>query len=564
MATAEPSWTRLEPSPRDPSMATGLRAEVHDPLWLLARQLQFGELHAQDAGSPVWVELDGEVGRLTRYRPGPADGGPGRPWDGDQPLEELVEAEPEGEHPLRLAAAAGLHFLMLLDQEQVGSYAAAYLALARYRLAADPAIDPTGGRFLAVLAGRTLDGVTLYRDLVAADPALPAEPAIAPGDDTAAVHRAADRFRAWYQALAGPTQPSAWVPARLEYQLNVAGPLPTGEVVLTASEYDQGRLDWSAFDLAAEGASLGAAADPAGPTDLRRAGLPVPVVYRGMPAARFWQFEDAAVDFGDLSAAPEDLTRLLLVEFATVYGNDHFVVAVDLGVGSLCRIRRLVVTDSFGGSTEVPHVATADADADRTGTFRLFELGAGSVRSPLFLLAPTLGTSLNGPPVEAVRLLRDEGANLAWAVEAIAAPGGGFPVDRAGSGPAQPASEPPPDHGEPPAWRYRLRTPVPDAWFPLVPIADRPGVNHLELGSLPSLGGTPPPTPWGRILAELDGVTIPEEEVSRAATTVTRAWQYTRWIDGHQHAWVGRRRGPANDSGDSGLRFDTLEPPSQL
>jgi hypothetical protein len=68
----------------------------------------------------------------------------------------------------------------------------------------------------------------------------------------------------------------------------------------------------------------------------------------------------------------------------------------------------------------------------------------------------------------------------------------------------------------------------------------------------------------GRILAELDGVTIPEEEVSRAATTVTRAWQYTRWIDGHQHAWVGRRRGPANDSGDSGLRFDTLEPPSQL
>src|SRR5512132_3121598 len=107
METARPSWTRLEPQPRDPSMATGLRAEVHDPLWLLARQLQLGEFTGEDAGSPVWVDLQGRCDRLTRYHPGPPDDTPGRPYDPSQPLEALVEAEPaapEDERPLRLTA----------------------------------------------------------------------------------------------------------------------------------------------------------------------------------------------------------------------------------------------------------------------------------------------------------------------------------------------------------------------------------------------------------------------------------------------------------------------------
>jgi hypothetical protein len=40
-----------------------------------------------------------------------------------------------------------------------------------------------------------------------------------------------------------------------------------------------------------------------------------------MPAARFWEFEDARVDFGAVDAAPQDLARMLLVEFAITYGK---------------------------------------------------------------------------------------------------------------------------------------------------------------------------------------------------------------------------------------------------
>jgi hypothetical protein len=276
-----------------------------------------------------------------------------------------------------------------------------------------------------------------------------------------------------------------------------------------------------------------------------------------MPAARFWQFEDAAVDFGDLSAAPEELSKLLLIQFAMLYGNDHFVVPVDVDIGSICHVEKLAVTDTFGQEIDVSHVAEVDREAQRTGTFRLFELGAAGFRSSVFLLAPTLAHNLSGAPVEEVRLQLDEGANLAWAVEATASRREGFPTDRAGARSATPEPDGAGRDGGP-VWRYRLRTPVPDHWFPLLPVAERPGVNHLELGSIARPDGSPGPPPWGRMLAELAGVAIPEEEVTRSSTRLMRAWQYARWVDGRQHAWIGRRRDPAASEGDSGLRFDAV------
>ena len=38
------SWTRIEPRARHDDIEIGLQARVHDPAWLLGRQLQMGEL----------------------------------------------------------------------------------------------------------------------------------------------------------------------------------------------------------------------------------------------------------------------------------------------------------------------------------------------------------------------------------------------------------------------------------------------------------------------------------------------------------------------------------------
>jgi hypothetical protein len=45
-------WSRLEPRSRSKNFAEGLAARVADPLWLLARQWQFGEFAGADAGVP--------------------------------------------------------------------------------------------------------------------------------------------------------------------------------------------------------------------------------------------------------------------------------------------------------------------------------------------------------------------------------------------------------------------------------------------------------------------------------------------------------------------------------
>ena len=50
------TWLRLEGSSRDPELTEGLTACIADPLWTLARQLQVGEFHGEDAASPILVD----------------------------------------------------------------------------------------------------------------------------------------------------------------------------------------------------------------------------------------------------------------------------------------------------------------------------------------------------------------------------------------------------------------------------------------------------------------------------------------------------------------------------
>lgn len=55
-----------------------MRAPIADPLWLLHRQWQMGELEANDAGSPIAVTLERSERPLSGYRPATATA-PGRP-----------------------------------------------------------------------------------------------------------------------------------------------------------------------------------------------------------------------------------------------------------------------------------------------------------------------------------------------------------------------------------------------------------------------------------------------------------------------------------------------------
>jgi hypothetical protein len=598
------SWSRLEPSPRDPTLMKGLQARIADPAWLLARQTAFGELTGTDTGSPVSVRMRARASELTRLRParspGPAQPatGPGELLPpGGGPLEVLTEAEPEpaagGPSRPLFAAQAGLHYRRLLQRAPGAGELSAYLqGLSRsYPLppppgppgvGVPPAPLPGDPTLQPYVLGRIPDGERLYADLAAAlrppgPGSLPLTPALG-GASPTVVTSVARQWLAWYDAVSGQElgHRDTWIPERMEYAFSVAAPGPDAETVLAAAELDTGRLDWHDFDLMASrdvaappAVSLGAVpADlPAGETSIVYAGVPAPVRFRGMPNRSWWDFEDGSIDFGAITAPAESLTTSVIAEFAMRYGNDHFIIPVPLAVGSVLRVDSLVVTDTFGEVILIRPVAEVDT---ATGPFRLFEHavpGGTPARDPLLVLFPALGAVIEAAPLEEVHFIRDEATELVWAIEQTALGPTGHPADRTADALAhfQPLTPTPSDGTALPDRNYRLRTDVEANWYPF-------GIQNPATGNLLAMADVPPldpsqstPLPWGRILAPFaptpgqqpqPGILMPIEEVTKAGAQVARCWRYARWTDGRQLSWIGRRVRPGRGPGSSGLSFD--------
>ncbi|MFE1288834.1 hypothetical protein [Streptomyces sp. NPDC058751] len=540
------SWTRLEPRTRAADMTPGLQARTADPLWLLGRQWQVGEFQGEDAGSPVSVRLRADCARLTRYQ-GDADPAP-LPLDADLPLEAVVERDtPAASLDRRTAAQLGLEYLRLLRDEGAGAVAALLAAAYPISAAPGPVADDATTGYLAAVAGRAPDGLALAAELA---------PAQGTGRDTpsrvtvpAALTAAVTRATAAWRKLLGlpvtaPTGGGAWIPQRLEHGFSVAARHGDDETVLRAAEYPGGRLDWYAFDHR-PGATLGTPA--AAPQKVVRTVLPTVASYPGMPATRWWEMEDARVYWGGLTAESTDLARLLLAEYATSYANDYFLVPLELPAGTVTRVTSVVVTDTFGERVLLP-----PAPQDWT----LFRSSVADSRdtADLLLLLPGAVDALDGEPVEEVLFLRDEAANLAWAVEEAVAGAAGHRVDRhrlaAVTGALPPA---PVATGQGVMRRYRLQSTVPEHWVPLAPVPD-PAAPGRTLLHRYGAGAR------GQILQPGTTLRLPSEEVPREGVRVTRRWQLARTAAGATALWSSRATLPGRGEGSSGLRFDTADP----
>jgi hypothetical protein len=538
-------WNRVEPRARSQDMKSGLEARVHDPLWLLARQWQVGEFAGRDAGSPVMVEVKSTATAFDRYTTG---GEPARPYDGQVPLEVLVEREAvrpqQATGDLRQAAETGLQFLRMLDAANLSRLRPAYL-----RQYPTPAGTDADSRAVsAIVSGRVIDGIKLHADLVQAGTALPAQPTLNEPDRQpvlAVVHA----WRAWYESLfSEPVGADSWSPDRMEYAFALGS--TSGSTQCVAREYDGGAADWYTFDRVSA-VPVPGSTPPAAAT---RRTMAAPVTFRGMPARRFWEMEDAAVDIGALSAAAEDIGRLLLREFALIYGNDWFQIALAVPVGSEVTVNSLTVSDTFGLTTPIPHYADFDGSADRWRMFALATDKPDTAPASAHLLVVTPGAvaPTDGTAIEDVLLLRDELANMVWGVERTAVGAAGGPVDRALAWKTTLPAPAPPMIGAP--LRYRLGSTVPDYWVPFLPVAVANGPLRMRRGKMPTaMSG-----PMGRLLG-YDGLTIFLEELPREGVHLERRYRAARGPDGSTHVWIGRRRSIGRGEGRSGLRFDYLE-----
>jgi hypothetical protein len=553
-------WTRLEPRCRTADMTAGLEARTHDPFWMLARQWQFGEFTGDDAGSPIVAAVSSLDAPLDRYA-GPD--GVAQSIPPSVPIEAWIERE--GVRPggtvldYRQVAESGLQFLRMLRAAKMDAHVPAYVtqfALAPPAAADLARMDSASAQMIAVLARRVPDGVRLAAALRAAMPNLAASSHIA-ATDVAIVLQVAKDFLAWYDSLfdeppaiaaAAPAPSSAWVDGRMEYSFTLDASTSEPGGAFTASRYTGEPLSWTSFDRTT--APLGPPAAAAGQPTTRTL-IPTPVGFKGMPARRFWEMEDAQVDVGAIEAGPGDLGRLMLREFALIYGNDWFIVPIPVLVGSISRITSLIVTDTFGVAQQIPHYSQT-ADGARWHMFAV----SGDVAPHGLLMPPGLARHNDSDALEQVLLVRDEAANMAWAVERIVQAPSGAALDRS----SLPAVGAPSPSAPPSIPRFELGTPIPDGYVPFIPTAIGSAQRRMRRGALMRADGVPEEVaPRTRMLAT--EVPMFEEEFQREGIELELCYRLARWTDGSTHLWLARRKQVGATARSSGLRFDVVVEP---
>lgn len=567
------TWTRLEPRARGDDLSPSLEARVHDPAWLVGRQWQLGELVGEDAGTPVHVAMQVQASPIVAYSSGGRDGAvePGTPIDC------VMGAEPRCAPSWIERAEAGAELLQLLADAGCSERGAAALVDGHVMPAsASETTSGEGGALLSLCAGRLPDGLALAQRLedIARLGRPPAALRLSASDATAVV-AAATAWVAWRAAVVDTAPASSWVSEQLEHHFALAVQPATGAAfALTAPAWDGEPIDWYDVDVdrrARVPALPGGAALPSPPglKPIDRVvsveGLPAPLSYPGMPAPRWWQFEDARVNFARIAAAPEDLARMLVVEFASVHGNDWYLWPLDLPIGAIHQITALEVVNTFGDRVTV-HAAGLSAGGSPTLDWQLFRLTEQRATGPTacdgLLLLPSLVSPIEGETLEDVHLLRDEVANLAWAIETTVRGRDGLPMDRHSAAAAAGelgTSEVAHATADTAPLRYRFETEVPVHWFPLA--ADPSGAPKFRLllvRRVDEAGEARDVPPLGELLAP--GLWIWQEEVPREGARVIRRHLMARGGDGRLHVWCARRAQTGRGEGASGLSYDAATP----
>ncbi len=593
-------WNRMEGRPRKDDFDRALQAEIRDPLWMLTKQWQMGEFNMDDAGSPAGAKVHLTTTMLNKYKPA---GHPARPYDSkEEPLEAMVEQQTipmllldDKVFSLDLRIMMGRQWIKML-KKSVGDFENFFLTNGYGVISpADPDDEdnayilahPETWKDFAAAAGRKVDGYKIYLEIVKGT-----NIGAGSGSETEIVALAGD-FRNWVEKFFNQpgNDESAWLPSRLEYQFACSAPEGSGadvaEKIYQAEEYYSGRLDW--FNLSiTDSEDVDMSVSDEVNSDVQdtdtNSFIPSNIDYGGMPNTRWWTFENNKTYIGDIKPNTHEIGKLLFSEFTLLYANDWFLIPQDVKGGTISSVKGLVVTNVFGERTWVnPTGKGADDDWMRWTMFTIDKKGKDLQDADNSLLVlPTVAKIQEGKPIEQFVMIRDEIANMVWAIETdISTPSGR--KDKATEAARELTAfykrlvqTSPIDSSDDEATasiRYKIMSSVPENWIPFIPVHIDNNKREIQLrrAAMPRIipgkdvDDTERVRPRTMLLREgLDSdpqkaYYIFEEEVPRAGILVNRSYQRTRWYNGKTFLWLGIHKKTGRGEGSSGLRFDYLE-----
>jgi hypothetical protein len=573
-------WEKIQPTVTGNDIAQALRCEVHDPLWLLARQWQTGEFNAEDAGMAAFAHVISVNTPVQRFLAA-GDTAATAYNANDQPLNAVTErVAPVFDLSMRIEAGCMWRKMLVAAGKTQAWTAFLNNSLLQFKM---PLLqfDPDNSTitafsnesyeqlYAAMTNGRMIDGGILYNELQTRK----ASDFLSQADQ--AVNDVGNRWLQWVSGTLGiktDNRGSSWDAGRLEYHAITAAALPGGSVAyLDMPEYQGHEMDAFSWQQTAEQLPLKSGIDASVINIQRDNYMPAAVSFPGMPRARWWEFEDSTIDLSNLKAHKTELGLLLLSEFGLVYSNDWLTVPLKLPTGCLASIRSMRLTDVFGVQTYINASPQNDS-------WELFNLTTKTTPAPKgWIYLPAVSNNyLEGPELEEIHFIRDEMANMVWGVETIVPDGTGEGIEGynaaqvtetwlaalAGGVTSAPAL---PDIGS--AFNYEIGTTVRPNWIPFIPLrlSDTDPTIVFRRAAMPRFIGEKAPTRIRARTAILQNKTdakghydIQENEIPASGLTVTQQWRRTRWIDGSIVTWLARQKTIGRDTGRSGLQFDIL------
>lgn len=583
-----------------------LRMRIHDPLWMLSRQWQMGEFRGNDTGSAMSVKCRIKEDDCQQ-----------------DPLEPVVERiNPEIDLMARIESAVYFMDLIRHSGMKTRSEIKLFREMAmktwpiewescnpvlghEATLVFEQSLNSRQQSFVHTYRGKIFDGYKLYEDITSVTKK-PVDMLVFVLDS-----RIKYDYVTWFEKKYFPADSVSpyWQQRDLCYQLSAE----VGNNELEGDRYQGGRLSWYSMDYKAtkkKGISKTVERDVMS--------LPTLARFAAAPNRRLWEIEDRKVFMGN-SLQQQSGGHIAMIKYATMFSNDWMLFPLDTEIGKYIQLDSIKVIDTFGdeitidGNDRAGKKDKVKATEERWQLFTNTQLDDPK-KTPMdgLYYAPQLANTLEGKPIEEVKILRDEMSNMVWGVEEKVSDGCGLTLD-AGMCAAKltefvdglyEANHPKPEpktvvlsQGQVPevreeeakaAYRYLLQSKVPLNWIPFVPQRMKSDSKNpfilggremiLRRGKMPCYLWNEkdgqvqvdkvPARPMGSILKEglvkengqwkEKPLFFHEEAIQSTGIRLIKNYQRARWINGATYQWLGVYKQLAKIEATSGLEFDTL------
>ena len=574
-------FARFEPRTRDDHFTEALSFKTFDPMWFLTRQWQYGRFEGNDCGSPITAKVKVKRTLVDALEVHDTQ----EEYTNNRPLEYDVEKVNRDITPF-VRVESALYFTRMLKRKclhakEVLEKLMREIPLSRFETEEQGSDDTVENlkqitndkleKLYKIYGSKTFDGYRLFEMI---DHGRLAEYNSFDGfiDASQCYYR---WFIRKYMPRHGERMDNPWSSQKLGYDFS----LKVSGVEYEAHDYDSGSLSWYSFDTSDK------------KRDFRESDtkylsyLPTPALYPGSPRRNLWEFEDSRVSFGDLEGQGYSfLANAVIMQYVSMYGNDWLQMPLEVENGTVADIMCVLVKDTFGEYLCIDHNAQEnDGNLPNAGFIDRWAMFQNTspqayVREDFssskgFFVPPTISRGEIGRPVEEVHFLRDEMANMVWAVEENINDGcGGV---RSGKTMAdkiedilkkQEGDEVAVD--EDAEYSYLFQNRVPVNWIPFIPQKIKGEIRDIlfRRGRMPVFynGGYHSVRPSTSILrtTKENGRVIPfvvnEEELSAVGVKVMLTPQRVRWYNGESFMWYGLSKKFGGLQLNSGLMSDQL------